>query len=400
MAKSRKAKAKRKTRSSVSKEISDISEVSPARVPTPDVQPSDIRNTLPKVVPNEENSKSDIVPDVSEMSSESTFDSSVSEISRTDAPACKTIITVGSINPRIYDGSGDIDEWLDHFNYIAKCNHWNEALQLSRIPVYLKGTAELWFSDFSRLAAESLEKLSMDLVFNGLREAFRHKNFRSMNQSQLICRVQGLNEPIHQYYYDMMRLCHRVNPLMAESEKLTHIMRGLKSTILEKVLVLEPKDCKDLLSKSKSVEEAEYLANSRPSYNYFLLQDRDKLDENSQNQSPNQSLSQSQTNPQSTNNPNEMQELCNALKAIIGRIGSRYQQRKPWQNGNRNDQRRPSRTIDGRPVCYTCNIAGHYSTSCPLNTNPNVAAIQAPNSLPAITQTDTANVGPNSGNQQ
>ena len=38
---------------------------------------------------------------------------------------------------------------------------------------------------------------------------------------------------------------------MEEHEKLTHIMRGLKSNILEKVLVLEPKDCNDLLSKLK-----------------------------------------------------------------------------------------------------------------------------------------------------
>ena len=66
-----------------------------------------------------------------------------------------------------------------------------------------------------------------------------------MNQNALICRVQGEDEPVSTYYYDVMRLCYKLNPEMTEEEKLIHLIRGLKSGVLERVLVLEPKNCED-----------------------------------------------------------------------------------------------------------------------------------------------------------
>ena len=393
MAKSRKAKAKRRTRSRVSNDSAGSNDESPL-IPDVSVEAAAApeTNAMPKVseTTNAINNETKM-PHGSENSDTETLDTSLSEVTEPDVPTCRTIITVGSINPRVYDGTGDIDEWLEHFMYIAKCNNWNETLQLSRIPVYLKGTAELWFRDFSRLAAETDEKLSMVKVFDGLREAFRHKNFRSMNQSQLICRVQGLSEPIHQYYYDMMQLCHRANPHMAESEKLTHIMRGIKSSILEKVLVLEPKNCKDLLNKSKSVEEAAFLSNTRPNYNYYLLQDKG----NSQNVQAGASCSQ----PQSTGNNADMSVLCNALQELIGKLGQGYRPKMPWQMRGGGQQRRPSRTVDGRPVCYQCNVPGHYSSSCPQNSIQGAVASQAAAPLPALTQNgENASVNPDQGN--
>ena len=39
-------------------------------------------------------------------------------------PKCKTVITVGSVAPRTYYGVDDIDEYLDNFSHISKCNNW------------------------------------------------------------------------------------------------------------------------------------------------------------------------------------------------------------------------------------------------------------------------------------
>ena len=171
------------------------------------------------------------------------------DTSRNKSPLCNTVITVGSVSPRAYDGSTNVDEYLDHFSQIAKCNNWNAKLQLSRIPIYLSGPASLWYRSFMHEAETEGETPTIQMVFEGLRKEFRPQNHRTVYQSHLSSRKQGLNEAVQTYYYDILNLCMRVDPHMSEQDKLFYLCQGLKSTLLEKVMPFEPKTCKRIIAE-------------------------------------------------------------------------------------------------------------------------------------------------------
>lgn len=227
---------------------------------------------------------------------------------------CKSVITVGSISPRIFDGNEDVDEWIEHFLYVSKCNSWPEIMQKRRFPIYLKDAAQLWFKDFSELKADksgSYFDVSMQAILEELRTTFRPRNINSINQSALICRYQGLDEPVTTYHFDVLRLCKKVNPKMSESEKLTHCMRGLKSSLLERVLLLEPENTTDLLNKCRGIEEAQFLSNRRPNYNLLLVKENQNKTLPEKN---NEQIKPKETKQFSTT---ELTDLCKSLKELL-----------------------------------------------------------------------------------
>ena len=310
-------------------------------------------------------------------------------------PGVKSIITVGSVNPRNYDGKDDVEDYLNHFTYISNCNNWDPNLQRMRLPAHLRGVAELWYTEFTKQYKDkngSLTGLTIDEIYAGLRDAFRPKNYQSMTQTALICRHQGLGESVADYYYDIMRLCNKMNPNMTEGEKLTHVMRGLKSGMLEKVLVLEPKNCLDLLGKLRSIEEAEFMSSQRPGYNLLLMNQQAKRDLKPDVSSPVQGEAR-MTSPD-TEAPNAQKasdnfdKLCQMfekfLEANMGR-GRSY-----GQNPNQAPNQR--RTVDGRIICNFCNVPGHISRNCyrRLNATAQTQAVPTPVVAPTTNAIEAA----------
>ena len=80
---------------------------------------------------------------------------------RPKSPECRSMITVGSVTPNSFDGNTDVDDWIDHFLYVSRCNNWDERMQVRRIPIYLKGTAELWFRSFSQMGEKKTPQMSV-----------------------------------------------------------------------------------------------------------------------------------------------------------------------------------------------------------------------------------------------
>ena len=309
---------------------------------------------------------------------------------KNESPDVRSVITVGSVSPRNFDGTGDVDDWIEHYRYIAKCNNWKERMQKNRLPVHLRDTAELWYIQFmGKFDDKSTDHLSIAEIFEELRSAFRPKNFRSINQSALICRHQGLTEDVGTYYYDIMRLCHKMNPKMEEQEKLTHIMRGLRSGMLEKVLVLEPKDCTDLLGKLRSIEEAEILSNQRPNYNYLMMNNKATAPPAVATVTiPNNAFQE----------PNNTSDVLSKIESMFERLlnempkGNNY---RPEYRNNRSYNRgyQYQRTVDGRPICNICHTPGHLARTCPRNVN-NAGAITG-----STSNGSNSEVVPLSGNQ-
>ena len=265
-------------------------------------------------------------------------------------PVVNTIITVGSVAPRNFSGQEDINDWINHFKHIAKCNNWSDRLQLNRIPIYLTGTAEMWFSEFMRESEEKGEALTIQNVLDGLINAFRPQNYRSLNHSALINRRQRIGESFHDYYIDMVNLCRKVNPLMSEQDKFMYITNNMRSTLIERVMILQPKSCKELLEKCKACEEIEGLANNRPDYNCFLvsgLQARQSTDQT----------------------PAKLETSESAILEQFDKLLDNFGEKIVNSLQRPNNFPRNQRTVDGKPICNSCGLAGHFARTCYRNRN-------------------------------
>ena len=205
-----------------------------------------------------------------------------------------------------------------------------------------------------------------------MRKEFRPQNHRTVYQSQLSSRKQGLNEPVQVYYYDVLNLCMRVNKDMSDEDKLFHLCQGLKSTLLEKVMPFEPRTCKELLQKCKSIEEAEVMANNRPHYNYLLLQEKKPLSVETLADKVQSANSVPPANTEVVSCENR--ELEKTLKALADSVKETNELTKKMvetltsrpRNNYRNNQRQVT-NLNGQLVCYRCNTPGHTSRYCYLN---------------------------------
>ncbi|CAF1251898.1 unnamed protein product [Didymodactylos carnosus] len=81
---------------------------------------------------------------------------------------------------------------------------------------------------------------------------------------KLINRRQENTESIQSYYYDVLSLCTRFNPDMQDEEKMVYLLRGLKPSIQQRVIINNPKQCEDLPEQAKRVEAAAAITQLEP----------------------------------------------------------------------------------------------------------------------------------------
>jgi hypothetical protein len=128
----------------------------------------------------------------------------------------------------------DIEEWLDRFDLISQHNAWDAARKLQILPLYLGGTAMLWFRTVG----------SQFTSYEGLRQKFLG-TFASVNptyyaQERLNQRMQGDKEPLETYAFAIQSLCSRVDKSMSDTMRRDHFLRGLVSELKEKVIPMQP----------------------------------------------------------------------------------------------------------------------------------------------------------------
>ena len=68
-------------------------------------------------------------------------------------------------------------------------------------------------------------------------------------------RRQGPHESVSEYYYDVLVLCRLVDRKMSEKIKVKHLLRGLCPELKEKLWLLRPKKCVDLLRSAQDYLE-------------------------------------------------------------------------------------------------------------------------------------------------
>ena len=159
-----------------------------------------------------------------------------------------------------FRGSDDQDviSWLTDLDELFDAAKQKPEDRLTIVPTYLAGDAKQWYR--VRGPSDTWADFKHALV-----NAFTTSAHQLKTSAQLYNRRQALNESVQTYYYDVMHLCTRLNPEMPSNERLLHLLRGLKPSLAHTVIMLNPRDCSELLEHGKRAEAAAFISQTTAS---------------------------------------------------------------------------------------------------------------------------------------
>ena len=312
--------------------------------------------------------------------SEGDFSESESEIAIDMAAAARPQMKF--LSPPTFRGETDSDalDWLHRYETTGSYNKWGDGDLRDNFEMYLDGSARKWFlfsiipiewrnlpervdpeNDGRRLEAEM-----------GLRTAFllefQQGNVGMFQEAKLRNRVQGINEPTTNYYYDILDLCRVVNQNMSEINKLQYLYRGLKPSLLEKIYPLKLTTCVDFLAAAKVHAEAALMANRR-NWSESVLSPSTPSDYSApiafvrseeSNNSNHAELLKIVKDLQKVNSK-EFKELRESIELL------KKQDLKKSVSWERTDS--SPRSSRGTPTCFKCEKSGHIARFCFSNQN-------------------------------
>lgn len=139
-------------------------------------------------------------------------------------PGSMTLLTnIGTINPFRGSPTEDIQEWMTQFNWIANINHWSEDVRCALLPGYLEDVAKTWYSTLSVRDRGNYQVIQIKLL-----QAFQQVISPVQHLNQLLARTQSEQEPVETYAYNKLKLCEDLNKEMAEIDKVTYLIQGMK----------------------------------------------------------------------------------------------------------------------------------------------------------------------------
>lgn len=175
--------------------------------------------------------------------------------SPTSPPVTPAIVCAGAQrqrDPDIFSGTDekDVEDWLESYERASNTNKWDDTQKLNNAMFYLSGVAKLWFRNHEAdLRTWARFKTSIADVFGrpGVRKLRAEQRLRS--------RSQQTGETFTSYIEDIVDLCRRVNPTMAEGDKVRHIMKGISDDAFHMLLSKSPDTVSQVIELCQSFDE-------------------------------------------------------------------------------------------------------------------------------------------------
>ncbi|UYV79015.1 hypothetical protein LAZ67_17000651 [Cordylochernes scorpioides] len=154
-------------------------------------------------------------------------------------------------NPSIFSGEDgeDIQKWLKGYARVARCNHWDETLCLTKVYFYLSGTALKWFENNEESIQTWKEFTSqLENVFG------KKENSKLQAEKKLKTRAQLKGESTECYIQDLLCLCKEVDPQMSEEDKISHLMKGIAEELYQALLPRDVQSTEQFITECRRVE--------------------------------------------------------------------------------------------------------------------------------------------------
>ncbi|UYV71186.1 TFDP2 [Cordylochernes scorpioides] len=154
-------------------------------------------------------------------------------------------------NPSIFSGEDgeDLQKWLKGYARVARCNHWDETLCLTKVYFYLSGTALKWFEN-NEEGIQTWKEFTSQLenVFG------KKENSKLQAKKKLKTRAQLKGESTEFYIQDVLCLCKVVDHQMSEEDKISHLMKGIAEELYQALLPRDVQSTKQFITECRRVE--------------------------------------------------------------------------------------------------------------------------------------------------
>ncbi|CAF4673345.1 unnamed protein product, partial [Rotaria sp. Silwood2] len=147
--------------------------------------------------------------------------------------------------------------WLQTIDELFEATKTENNDRRRLLPMYFGDDVKKWYR--SENHDSDYDEFKKQFV-----NAFTSSIHKLKISTKLMNRRQGNDESVQSYYYDILALCTRLNPDMQEDEKILYLLRGLKPSLQQHVIMNEPKKCKDLFEHAKRAEAAALITQPSP----------------------------------------------------------------------------------------------------------------------------------------
>jgi hypothetical protein len=253
--------------------------------------------------------------------------------------------------PPVFYGKSDEDalQWMERYESIGDYNRWTNDDKAHYFQMSLEDASLKWFKCTN--LPQNWEDFGPDNP--GLRtrflQEFQQENYRVFQESKLRNRIQGLNEPATEYYYDVLNLCRSVDPNMSEESKVENLFRGLSPILVQRLYPLRLRNCAEFLAAVKIHTEADVMANRR-SWSDSVLKKEYKEEK----------VPVAAVRPIESSLETKMNTMIELMKTFI----EKQRTTPPPEDYLTRGQYNTARSRNGRPVCDYCKFTGHLARFC------------------------------------
>ncbi|KAG0424509.1 hypothetical protein HPB47_028273 [Ixodes persulcatus] len=142
----------------------------------------------------------------------------------------------------------DVEDWIQHYERVARHNGWTAEQYLQNLYFSLEGTARRWFENHEAALT------SWDACVNELKRAFMNLHRRQRAEDFLQARTQGPYETVTSFVEDILRLSSRADPQATDEKKLRFLMRGVKSEIFGGLIRNPPTTVEEFVAEATNID--------------------------------------------------------------------------------------------------------------------------------------------------
>ena len=169
--------------------------------------------------------------------------------------ACQeTLHMRGMFNLPVFSGDEceDVNAFISNYKRVADLYEWPKEKQAKVLPLYLKGSAIIWYNSLP-----NVDRMNFDELVAALNKHFSSAASQWRLRQMLNERKQKDSESLKSYSDDIRKQCSRLN--LSPDECLSHFIKGLRADLKEYVALQQPSSYEEAenLAKLKDVLSAE-----------------------------------------------------------------------------------------------------------------------------------------------